>query len=66
MLSNAKLPKSFLDKAMRTAIDLINFSLLSPLNGDVLERVWIGKDVSYKHFKVFGCKAYVHIPKDER
>ncbi|GJU87980.1 putative RNA-directed DNA polymerase [Tanacetum coccineum] len=28
--------------------------------------VWSGKDVSYHHLRVFGCKAYVHIPKDER
>ena len=26
----------------------------------------MGKDVSSKHLKVFGCRAYVHIPKDER
>ncbi|KAC9553688.1 hypothetical protein E3N88_45637 [Mikania micrantha] len=29
-------------------------------------RVWRGKDVSYNHLRVFGCKAFVHIPKDER
>nr|GFA75333.1 retrovirus-related Pol polyprotein from transposon TNT 1-94 [Tanacetum cinerariifolium] len=28
--------------------------------------VWSGKDVSYSHLRVFGCKASVHIPKDER
>ncbi|KAB5560993.1 hypothetical protein DKX38_005950 [Salix brachista] len=30
------------------------------------DRVWNGKDVSYDHLRVFGCKAFVHIPKDER
>ena len=25
-----------------------------------------GKDVSYDHLRVFGCKAFVHILKDER
>ena len=30
------------------------------------ERVWTRKDVSYDHLRVFGCKAFVHIPKDER
>ena len=24
------------------------------------------KDVSYDHLRLFGCKAFVHIPKDER
>nr|GEX47772.1 putative RNA-directed DNA polymerase, eukaryota [Tanacetum cinerariifolium] len=28
--------------------------------------VWRDKDVSYSHLRVFGCKASVHIPKDER
>ena len=25
-----------------------------------------GKDVSYTHLRVFGCRAFVHIPRDER
>ena len=44
MLSHSKLPKSFFGEAMRIAVDLINLSP-SSLNGDVLERVWIGKYV---------------------
>ena len=46
---------------MRTSINLINLSLLVPFKGDVPKRVWIGKDVSYDHLRVF-----VHIPKYER
>ena len=30
------------------------------------EKVWTGKEVSYDHLRVFGCRAFVHIPKDER
>lgn len=66
MLSNAKLPKSFWAEAMRTAVDLINLSPSVPLDGDIPERVWMGKDVSFKHLRVFGCRAFVHIPRDER
>ena len=51
---------------MRTAVDLINLSPSVPLNGDVPEKVWTGKEVSYDHLRVFGCRAFVHIPKDER
>ena len=40
MLSHSKLPKSFWGEAMRTSIDLINFSPSIPLKGDVPERVW--------------------------
>ncbi|VFQ61773.1 unnamed protein product [Cuscuta campestris] len=30
------------------------------------DRVWSGKEVSYDHLRVFGCKDFVHVPKDER
>ena len=66
LLSQAKLPRSFWGEAMSTAVDVINLSPCYPLNGDVPERVWTGKDVSYEHLRVFGCRAFVHIPKDER
>ena len=65
MLSHSKLSKSFLDEVMRTAINLIDLSLSAPLQGDMSERVWIEKDISYDHFKVFGCRTLIHIPKDE-
>ena len=51
---------------MRTSIDLINLSLLVPLKGDVPKRVKAGKDISYDHLRVFCCRSFVHIPKDER
>ena len=51
---------------MRTSIDLINHSPSIPLKGDVLERVWTRKDVSYDHLRVFSCRAFVHIPIDGR
>jgi hypothetical protein len=66
MLSHAKLPKHFWGEAMRTVIDLINLSPSVPLDGDIPQRVWTGKDVSFEHSRVFGCRAFVHIPRDER
>jgi len=66
MLSYAKLPKSFWGEAMKTAVDLINLSPSVPLNCDFPQRVWTGKDVSFEHLRVFGCKAFVHVPRDER
>ena len=66
MFSNVKLPKSFWAVIIHTAVDLINLSLSTQLHGDVPERVWTRKDVSYKHLRVFSCKVYIHIPKDER
>ena len=66
MLSDAKLPKSLWAEVMRTAVDLINISHSTPVDGTVPERVWSRKDVSCKHLRVFSCKTYVHIPKDKR
>ena len=66
MFSDTKLPKSFQAEAMRTAVDLINLSPSAPLDGDVPERVYTRKYVSYKHLRVFGCRPYVQILKDER
>ena len=51
---------------MKIAIDLINLSPSRPLNGNILEEVWFGKKASYGHLRVFRCKAFVHILKDER
>jgi len=66
MLSQAKLPKSFWGEAVRTAIDLINLSPSRPLNGEIPDEVWYGKKASYGHLRTFGCRAFVHVPKDER
>ncbi|URD72826.1 Retrotransposon protein [Musa troglodytarum] len=66
MLSQAKLPKRFWDEALRTAVDVINLSPCTALDADVAEHVWLGKDVSYKHLRVFGCRAFAYIPDNER
>lgn len=66
MLSHAKLPNQFWAEALMTALYVINWSPCVPLGGDIPQRVWSGKEVSYKHLRVFGCRAFVHVPKDER
>ncbi|KAJ8492114.1 hypothetical protein OPV22_013835 [Ensete ventricosum] len=66
MLSQAKLPKRFWDEALRTAVDVINLSPCTTLNGDVAEHVWSEKDVSYRHLRVFGCRVFAHVPNNER
>ena len=66
MLSQAKFPRIFWAKAMFTVVHIINLSPSVPLDGNIPQRVWTGKDVSYKHLRVFGCRAFVHIPRDGR
>ena len=66
MLSHAKLSKSLWGEAMRTTIDLINLSSSYPLEGDIQERVWTRNFFSFELLRVFGCRAFVHVPRDER
>ena len=66
MLRIANLPKSFWGEAIVTACYLINRSPSIPLDFDIPKKVWIRKDVSFSHLKVFGCKAFIHVPKEQR
>ena len=66
MLAHAKLPKTFWAEALMMTAYVINRSPSIPLDGDISYRVWSGKDVSYRHLRVFGCLAYVHVAKDQR
>ena len=36
------------------------------MDGAIPEKIWSKQKVSYNHLKVFGCQAFVYIPKDER
>ena len=49
-----------------TDAHVINLSPVVALQSDVPNSGWYGKDVFYDHLRVFGCKAFVHVPKDER
>ena len=51
---------------MWTTVDLINLSPSYPLEGDIPKRVWTGKFVFFEHLRVFGCKTFFHVPRDER
>ena len=64
MLSNAQLPDGFWMEALATIIHLINRSPNKRLDMRVAEELWFKKPPSYKHLRVFGCKAYCHIPKE--
>lgn len=66
LLKMANLLKPFLGEDLYIVCYMINRSPLVPLENDIIEEVWIGKDVSYSHLKVFGCKTFVHVPKEQR
>ena len=66
MLKLAKLPKSFWGAAINIAFYLINRSTSVPLDFDIPQRVWTEKDVPYSHLNEFGCKAFMHVPNEQR
>ena len=59
MLAHAKLSKM-------TTVYVINRSPSPTLDWDIPQRVWTDKEASYRHLRVYGCLAYVHIRKDQR
>ena len=45
---------------------MINILPSVHLEFDIPQRVWTGKNVPYTHLKVFGCKAFMHVQKEQR
>ena len=45
---------------------MVNRSPTSAVVEKTTQEVWNGKKTSIKHMKVFGCDAYVHVPKEKR
>jgi len=66
MLSGAELGQEFWAKAVDTACYLVNRSPSSALEDKTPQEVWTGKKPSLSHLRVFGCDAYVHVPKEKR
>ena len=51
---------------MDTTCYLVNQPPTSALIDKTPQEVWTGKKPSIKYLKVFGCDAYVHVPKEKR
>jgi len=66
MLSNSGLEKNFWAEAVMTTCYLINKSPIVALDGGTPGEVWNGKNLNYSHMKIFGCEAFVYIPKENR
>jgi hypothetical protein len=66
MLSGVGLGQEFWAEAVGTACYLVNRSPSSALDDKTPQEVWTGKEPSLTHLKVFGCDAYVHVPKENR
>jgi hypothetical protein len=49
-----------------TTCYLVNRSPSSTLDDKNPHEVWTGKKTFLEHLRVFGCDAYVHVPKENR
>ncbi|OWZ15093.1 Gag-pol Polyprotein [Phytophthora megakarya] len=67
MLEHAGLPKGYWVDAVTTATFLRNRCPTCAISHDKSpHEVWAGKKPLLANLKVFGCHAYVHVPKEKR
>jgi transposase InsO family protein len=66
MLSGAGLGHEFWAEAVGTTCYVVNRSPSSASDDKTPQEVLTGKEPSLTHLKVFGCDAYVHVPKENR
>ena len=66
ILSDSKLPKKFGTEALSTVSYVRNRSPSSVVQVMTPYEVWKGYKPNAKHLCIFGCSAYVQIPKDGR
>jgi hypothetical protein len=66
MLSGAELGQEFWAEAVGTTCYLVNRSPSSALDDKTPHEVWTEKKPSLQHLRVFGCEAYVHVPKENK
>jgi hypothetical protein len=66
MLNGVGLAQELWVEAVDTARYLVNMSPSSTLVDTTPNEVWYGKNTSVAHIKVFGCDAFLHVPKEKR
>ena len=65
MLNGVGLGHEFWAEVVDTACYLVNRSPSSALEDKTPQEVWTGKKPSLSHLRVFGCDAYLHVPKEK-
>lgn len=65
MLIDSRLAKCFWAEALMTAVRVVNYV---PCRGGEIspEEAWTGKSPDLKLLRVFGCKAFAHVPNTKR
>ena len=60
------MPKAFWAKAINTTTYLINRGPSVPLNYQLAEEVWSGKEVKHSYLRIFCCVSYILIDSNSR
>jgi len=66
MLSGAGLGQKFWALAVDTACYLKNRSPTSALVNKTSYEVWSSQKPAIAHLRVFGCEAFMHVPKEKK
>ena len=66
MLDDAGLSKKYWAFAVSVAVDLKNRTPTRSVVSRTPYKAWDGRKPSLKHLHVFGCLAFVHVPKEKR
>ncbi|PNX68425.1 cysteine-rich receptor-like protein kinase 25-like protein, partial [Trifolium pratense] len=66
MLASKSIPKEFWPEAVNWAIYVLNRSPAAAIPDKTPEEAWSFNKPTVKHFKVFGCIAYTHVPDAQR
>ncbi|MCO5575128.1 hypothetical protein L7F22_028925 [Adiantum nelumboides] len=66
MLAHASLPRSYWAEACNTAVYIQMRSPTHALQDMTPFQAYYGRKPTVSHFRVFGCSAFVHIPKEKR
>lgn len=64
MMHDSKMAKDLWHEALLAAAYVINRSCT--VNNKIPANLWYNKDVDLSNLKVFGCRAFAHIPKEKR
>jgi transposase InsO family protein len=66
MLHHSGLSDGFWAEALVTAVHIINMSPSRSLGSKIPQELWTQRKPDYGKLRIFGCEAYVLVPKDDR
>ena len=66
MIHDQDLPMHLWDEATRTTIYVQNIISHSALGFKTPEEMFRGKKPEVSHLNIFGCRVFVHVPKEKR